>query len=132
MPHDEKGREIPDPTPVAIPANATKPESMDAMIARLVTQEVSRAAVATGLPSFEEEDDFEDDEAEMLDPSSPYYVEEGDIQLMPAEKAPDGSVAGLEADEGRPADPVAQEALRAQQEALQGDSGPNEPEVPSG
>lgn len=74
MRHDEKGREIPDPTPVAMPAGMSKPESMQDMIRRFVRLEASRMAENSGYESFEEADDFEPDDIELDDIQTPYMT----------------------------------------------------------
>lgn len=86
MRHDERGREIPDPTPVAMPAGLSKPESMQDMIRRFVRLEASRAAEASGYESFEEADDFEPDDVELDDIQSPYVTPVD----MVAEDGPEG------------------------------------------
>lgn len=63
-------REIPDPTPMEIPAGFKHPESLAEMVQRLVRRQVSDAAEANGFESFEESEDFEIDD--MFDPTSPY------------------------------------------------------------
>lgn len=76
MPHDEKGREIPDPTPVEIPAGISKPESMNDMIRRYVRIEASKIAEANDMETFEEADDFEVDDMEPDDQTTVYMVPE--------------------------------------------------------
>lgn len=67
---DERGHEILDPTPVAIPAGFRHPPSLEERILRSIRSEMSRQAALNGQETFEEADDFEcgDD----YDPSSPY------------------------------------------------------------
>lgn len=57
--HDERGREIPDQTPVELPAGCKVPESLDSMIARMVRGHVSELAAKEGMETFEEANDFE-------------------------------------------------------------------------
>lgn len=59
-----------DPTPMEIPAGFKKPESLNEMVQRLVRRQLSDAAEASGMESFDESEDFEIDD--MFDPSSPY------------------------------------------------------------
>lgn len=54
---NERGQEVPDPRPVAIPLGYETPESLQSMIARMVDVH-SRLASKQGLESFEEADDF--------------------------------------------------------------------------
>lgn len=71
---DELGREVLDPTPVAIPVGFQKPESLAETIRRLVrTEEFRRAVERQGMETFEEADDFE--VGEDYDPSSPYETQ---------------------------------------------------------
>lgn len=69
---NERGQEVPDPAPVAIPAGFARPESMAETIQRLVRGSVSRAAREQGLETFEEAEDFDLDDEEDDDRSSPY------------------------------------------------------------
>ena len=70
---DERGWEIPDPTPVEIPAGFSRPESLEAMVQRMVRTRVSDIAAEEGFETFEEADDFEVDEEDYVnDPSTPY------------------------------------------------------------
>lgn len=71
MKFDEKGRELPDPTPMAPPVGFKKQPTMVEMIRNMVRSEALRqAAAAQGQESFEEADDF--DVGEDVDPSAPY------------------------------------------------------------
>lgn len=69
---DSRGYEVPDPTPVALPAGFKEPESLEVMIRRLIrSEEWTRATNEEGFESFEESEDFEIDD-DMWDPQSPY------------------------------------------------------------
>ncbi|UOF76960.1 hypothetical protein [Microviridae sp.] len=71
---DERGWEVPDPTPVAWPAGVRRPETLTEQIRRLVRIEVSQRAAEQGHETFEEADDFEmDDDDEFR---SPYELTE--------------------------------------------------------
>lgn len=96
---DARGREIPDRTPIEMPANATRPESMNDMIARLVRQQVSQVALEQGYGSFEEEDDFSDPDEGLPEPISEFYVNEAEFQPL------DGSESDLDGSEGVPEPP---------------------------
>lgn len=114
--HDQFGREIPDPTPVSVPANWQRPLSLHEEIKRFVRVEMSRQAADQGEETFEEADDFDVDDDEV-DPASPYEFRE-----MP-EDGPGGVKA---VDPDPPATPL-------QAPAVQGPSGaPSKPEGPSG
>lgn len=67
MKFDKEGRELPDPTPVEIPANARRPEGLHSMIARMIRTRVSDVAASEGYETFEESNDFEvaDEEPDM-------------------------------------------------------------------
>lgn len=67
--------EIPDPTPIALPAGAFKPEPLEETIARMVRYQVSQAAQASGFDP-EEEEDFEEDDGDDDLPPTPYEFEE--------------------------------------------------------
>lgn len=95
MPHDEFGREIPDPTPVALPQGYQAPEPLNLIIQRIVKNELSRQAESEGLETFEEADDFEvlEDDSD-LDFSSQYELVEmaDDGQFSPGDASDlDGS-----------------------------------------
>lgn len=71
---NERGQEIPDDTPLAIPLGMKKPESLVEMMRRLIRSDVSRFAQDQGEETFEEANDFdvEEDDAELH--SSPYEL----------------------------------------------------------
>lgn len=66
------GVEKPDPTPVQIPIEMRKPESMDDRIRRIIQHSLSVRARQVGLESFEEADDFDIEDEFDLDPTSPW------------------------------------------------------------
>ena len=66
---NDKGEQIPDPTPVEIPVGFSAPEPLESMIARLVRQESFRSGVNAEAETFEEADDLDVDED---DPVSAY------------------------------------------------------------
>lgn len=70
-PRLDKGAEVPDPTPVAIPVGIRKSESMDERIRRIVQHSASVAAASQGLETFDEADDF-DIEDDPIDPETPF------------------------------------------------------------
>lgn len=69
--HNERGHEVLDPTPMAIPVGFGRPESMESMIRRLVRTQLSMAASNHGMESFAEADDF-DIPDDPVDPDSPW------------------------------------------------------------
>lgn len=56
--YNENGHEVPDPTPVAMPAGFQRPPSIRDLLRAMVSTELSRQAEAEGYESFEEADDF--------------------------------------------------------------------------
>lgn len=68
---DHRGFEIPDPTPVSIPAHMRHIERDH--IRDIIRQELSRHAENVGFESWEDADDF--DVGDDYDPSSPYEEE---------------------------------------------------------
>lgn len=70
---NERGHEVPDPTPVEWPAGVRRPETLTEQIQRMVRVAVSQQAAAAGMETFEEADDF-DIEDEDGDPTSPYEL----------------------------------------------------------
>lgn len=70
---NELGEEIPDPTPIEIPAGMKRPETLAEQVQRLVRRQVSDYAALHGHETFEEADDLEVDED--FDPFTPYETE---------------------------------------------------------
>ena len=71
--HDDRGREIPDPTKMALPLRLQRAPSLAQEVRNMVRLEVSRAAEEAGLESFEDADDFDvDDEGDL--PFSPHEL----------------------------------------------------------
>lgn len=68
---DSKGREVPDPRPLAVPIGVTRPESLHDQIRRLVRL-ASLEAGQEGNETFGESDDFE--VGDDYDPSSPWEL----------------------------------------------------------
>lgn len=62
--YDEQGREILDPTPVAMPVGFKRPPTLDERIRAFVRTELSRQAAEEGNETFEEADDFYVEEEE--------------------------------------------------------------------
>lgn len=83
---DEKGREILDATPVALPIGYKHPESLTSQIRRLIKNELSMSARAEGKETFEEADDF--DTGDDDDIRSPYELDDEQI-TAPIEKFDD-------------------------------------------
>lgn len=69
---DKDGIEIPDPTPMALPAGFKVPETMEQMMRRLLRSPEFRKHVDDAdVDTFEEAEDFDIGD-DMFDPSSPY------------------------------------------------------------
>lgn len=64
--YDEKGREILDPQPLAVPAGFKKPAPLADQVRRLVRAQLSDIAASQGYESFEEADDFDVDDEPLL------------------------------------------------------------------
>lgn len=68
---DERGWEIPDPIPIAVPSGMRKPERLEDTVRRLVRSETWRRDMeAAGNETFEESEDFDVDED--FDVNSPF------------------------------------------------------------
>lgn len=67
---DERGHEILDPTPLAMPLKFARPPSMAEMLQRYVRGYLSNQVADQGMETFEEADDF--DVGDDFDPSSPF------------------------------------------------------------
>lgn len=72
MKFDERGRELPDDTPLEVPLNWKRPPSLREMIQQHIRTEMSAQADQDGLETFEESDDFDVDEDP--DPLSQYEL----------------------------------------------------------
>lgn len=95
---DERGREIPDPTPIALPLGMGIPETLAQQIQRMVKSELSRQAEAQGHDSFEDADDFDVGDDDEL--RSPYELSDenfedvnGSDDRSPSERKPVGEQA---------------------------------------
>lgn len=72
---NERGQEVPENNPPAIPVKWRHPPTLQEQIQRMVAKEISEAAANAGHETFEEADDFDvDDEPEL---KSPYEIDEG-------------------------------------------------------
>lgn len=91
---NERGHEVPDPTPVEIATTLKKPESMEDMIRRFVRVEGSRVAAKEEKESFEEANDFEPEESDEDQMDTLYTVPD-----MIPELNPDGFVEKLDGPE---------------------------------
>lgn len=69
---DKRGREVSDSTPVEVPLNFKRPETIQEQIKRMVRQELSQVAAAAGAETFQEADDFDVEEED--DPVSRYEM----------------------------------------------------------
>lgn len=75
MQYNELGQEMPDPTPIAVPAHFKRPPSLQEQIKSLIRNELSQRASEADEESFEEADDFElDDDADL--PHSMHEISE--------------------------------------------------------
>lgn len=90
---DERGREIPDPRQIEMPAGMSRPLTIEEQIQRYVRDHLSRAAVENGTESFEESDDLEWEDSDADDFLTPYEVH------MMAREAVDRDASNLEAKE---------------------------------
>jgi len=78
MRFNDKGQEVPDPIPVAVPHNWARPLSLAEQIQRFVRTELSARAAQTEQETFEEADDFDVDEDP--DPLSQYEIPEAAVE----------------------------------------------------
>lgn len=82
--------EVLDPTPMEVPGELRRPPTLREQIQACIREEVSRAAQNMGGGSFEEEDDFEEDEVDL--PLSGYELADDVIQMRPlTDESEDGS-----------------------------------------
>lgn len=97
MPHDQYGREIPDPRPVELPTGLKVRPSLQEEIRRYIRAEMSNHARDQGWESFEEANDFDiDDDIDAMIEQSPYALHEmraepGDVDASASQlRAPNG------------------------------------------
>lgn len=67
-----KALEVPDKTPLEIPVGFQRPPSLQEQIQRLVRVELSDRASSEGMETFEESEDFGEDDRD--DPTSPHEL----------------------------------------------------------
>lgn len=71
---NDKGQEVLDSKPMAIPVHLKRPETLAEQIRRMVRSEaLSSAAARAGAETFEEAEDFDVDDD--FDPSSPWEID---------------------------------------------------------
>lgn len=91
---DERGREILDDKPAALPVGFQRPPSLQDQIRSLVRNELSRRASDQGFETFEESDDFE--VGDDFDPKSPWELRADQEHYVHPPEAP----SPKDADEG--------------------------------
>lgn len=64
---NEKGQEVPDPTPVELPIGYKHPKTLDERIMAMVRNELSSLAEKQGFESWEEANDFDMEDDELKD-----------------------------------------------------------------
>lgn len=121
---DQRGWEIPDPTPLEVPLHWKRPPTLQDTIRQFIRTELSNQAVDQGAESFEEADDFDMDEEP--DPLSAYEMremqEESPIRRREAPKEESPAKAPDKPGGSPP----------AKQDSPQGDLIPNEPAPKNG
>lgn len=110
MRYDKQGRELPDPTPIEVPAGFGRPLTLQEQIERCFRTIVSRNAEARGHESFEDANDFETDDP---DPT------EGDTRYTDM---------GVDTVDGQGRDASAGTGTRARPAAKQPEEGSSDPE----
>lgn len=83
---DDKGHEVPDPNPLAIPAGFRRPETLAEQVRRLIRTDPSLIAGSDEVETFDDANDF--DIGDDFDPSSPWetvYDPELGREISPAE-----------------------------------------------
>lgn len=83
---NERGHEVPDPTPVAMPVGFERPPSMIEMIRMHIRRELSEHAQSQGAETFEEAEDFEIEDEDI--PLTRYEGDEVQEGFMPADPPP--------------------------------------------
>lgn len=102
----ERGREIPDPTPVAMPIGFKRPEALVDQIRRFVRRELSESAAGHGYETFEESDDFDIEDDDDYDPQSPWELNfDQEREERPSAKRKRESAANGSEGKPSPSDP---------------------------
>lgn len=87
----KKEQEEADGTPMEMPLGYKKPESLQAMMVRMLHDvEFQRRISARGMETIDEADDFELEDEDTMTPRTPYeleFDEETKREVLPAEKA---------------------------------------------
>ncbi len=98
-----RDKEIPDPIPVALPVGMETPATMRELVQEYVEGAMSTYAASHKLGTFEEEDDFEEEDPELL-PMSQFEITEYEMVDEPgpperaAEKPPEEAAADAPAE----------------------------------
>lgn len=104
---DDRGRQVPDPRPVEVPAHFTRPLSIQDEIKRFVRSELAQRAAAEGAETFEEADDFYlDDEDPDIAPGTEYELDDGQESYGVPPPLVESSSSSPSKDPAKP-DPVA-------------------------
>lgn len=92
-------KEYPDPTPVEIPIEMQRPESMDEKIKRIIQTQISAQAAMNGTETFDEANDFDvQDDFEVAEPVSQHEM----IDMMP--EYPEGLEEKIKSETVQPED----------------------------
>lgn len=76
---NEKGQEVPDPTPASIPLGYRHPEPLEVRMRRMIAMEMSSAAAAGGMETFEEANDFNVGEEDGEFPDEDFAVNDPNV-----------------------------------------------------
>lgn len=107
---DERGHEIPDPTPMALKVGMTRPATLQEQIQRLIKTTLSQQAEAQNMESFIEANDFDvTDDFETNEPMTKYNMMEEEFLEIP-EKIENQLPLPLSPDDGDDGSAGAEEA----------------------
>lgn len=101
---NERGREVLDSKPMALPLRFSRPPSLQEQIKALVRTELSRSAQDAGYETWEESDDF-DIPDDPIDPHSPWELSADQEHFV--EEAPVPSAAPQQVSENLDPQPSA-------------------------
>lgn len=96
---DERGREVSDPTPVEIPVNFRRPETLQEQIRRLIRTEMSVQALNEGKETFDEADDFD---IEPDEPRSQWELDDDQLLYSGGGEEGGGASAAGGTERGQP------------------------------
>lgn len=80
--YDENGQFVGDPTPIEVPVGFKRPPTIHEQIKMFIRREMSQTAAQQGLETFDEMNDFGNDEDDDILPTSPHEFSEAQEEYL--------------------------------------------------